>query len=252
MLTPTRTHPGADAAADELTPPTRRAAEIRATLQDQIESGQRPPGSVLDEKALTQEFGVSRTPVREALQQLAANGLVRMQHRQGVTVSRLTVNQVRGLLEFFCEMEVVMAGLAARRMTADLADRLHAALAECERCVKAADVDAYEKANIRFHEVVYAAAHNEYMVDVLRNTRRMIKRYRVKPRFNQRQMEASYADHLAIVRAIEAGDEVAIAQAIRKHVPFGNSGFAEFLALVPPEYFGDDGGKPPVYLSAGS
>ena len=240
MLTQTRDPSRLEEPMLEALVPTRRAAEIRATLQAQIESGQRPPGSLLDEKALTQEFGVSRTPVREALQQLAANGLVRMQHRQGVRVSRLTVNQVRGMLEFFCEMEVVMASLAARRLSAELSEKLHAALAACERCLKAGDVDGYEQANVRFHEVVYTAAHNEYMADVLRTTRRMIKRYRVKPRFTQRQMEASFADHQAIVLAIESGDESAIAAAIRKHVPFGNSGFAEFLALVPPEYFGDD------------
>lgn len=220
--------------------PTRRAAEIRATLQEQIESGQRPPGALLDEKALTQEFGVSRTPVREALQQLAAQGLVRMQHRQGVRVSRLSVNQVRGMLEFFCELEVVMTSLAARRMSAEISAQLHAALAEGERCLQAADVDGYEQANRRFHEVIYTAGHNEYMADVLRTTRRMIRRYRGKPRFTLRQMQDSFADHQEILRAIESGDEAATARAIRKHVPFGHSGFAEFLALVPPDYFGED------------
>ncbi len=96
-------------------PALRRAEEIRQVLQAEIESGTLVPGTALDEKSLTERFGVSRTPVREALQQLATLELVRMAPRQGALVARLSVNKVRGMLELISELEGVVAMLATRR-----------------------------------------------------------------------------------------------------------------------------------------
>ena len=92
-----------------------RANEIRAALQEEIESGKLAPGSALDERALATRFNVSRTPVREALQQLAAHSLVRIVPRQGVLVSRLSIGRVRAIMETVGELEAMCAKLAARR-----------------------------------------------------------------------------------------------------------------------------------------
>lgn len=221
-------------------PALRRAEEIRATLQAEIESGALPPGTALDERNLTERFGVSRTPVREALQQLMARELVRISRRHGVTVSKLSVNKVRGMLEFISELEGVAAKLAARRLTTDLGLQLSESLVSCERAQRANDADAYAVANNAFHDIIYKAARNDYLVDNLRTSRRMIKRYRFGPLFTPRQMLSSYADHVQIEKAIQAGDEMAAAQAAKRHVPYGNSGFSEFLALVPTEFIGED------------
>ena len=110
-------------AAPELRQRGGRAADIRATLQEEIESGKLGPGAALDERALATRFDVSRTPVREALQQLAAHGLVRIAPRQGVFVSRLSVNRVRAMLEYIAELEALCAKLAARRVDDDLQAR---------------------------------------------------------------------------------------------------------------------------------
>lgn len=228
-----------DAAAS---PALRRAEEIRATLQAEIEGGTLPPGTALDEKALTERFGVSRTPVREALQQLVARDLVRITRRHGVTVSKLSVNKVRGILEFISELEGVASKLAARRLTTELGHQLTEALAACEQAQRRGDADAYAAANNAFHDAIYLAARNDYLVDNLRTSRRMIKRYSFGPLFTPRQMASSYADHQQIEKAIQAGDEMAAAQASKRHVPYGNSGFSEFLALVPTEYIGDEDG----------
>lgn len=223
-------------------PTPRRAEEIVATLQRQIETGELPPGMPLDERTLTLQFGVSRTPVREALQQLAALELVRMTPRQGVTVAKLSVEKLRSMLEFISELEGVIATLAARRLTPPLSQALAAALHACEQALQAGDAGAYEQANAQFHDVIYAAARNDYLVQELRHTRRMIKRYRPGPLFTRRQMSTSVADHALIEEAIQAGDEAAAAHAAKRHVPYGNTGFAEFLALVPPGYISDDFG----------
>src|SRR5574343_845583 len=84
---------------DDARPRGGRANEIRNTLQEEIESGKLTPGTPLDERALAARFQVSRTPVREALQQLAVNDLVRIAPRQGVSVASLSINQVRAIME---------------------------------------------------------------------------------------------------------------------------------------------------------
>ena len=124
----------ADAAvpSDDARPRGGRANEIRNALQEEIETGKLPPGSPLDERALAARFQVSRTPVREALQQLAARDLVRIAPRQGMSVARLSISQVRAIMETIGELEGVCARLAARRLDDALRTQLDAALQQCQ------------------------------------------------------------------------------------------------------------------------
>jgi DNA-binding GntR family transcriptional regulator len=214
-----------------------RATDIRATLQEEIESGKLPPGAALDERALAARFDVSRTPVREALQQLAARGLVRIAPRQGVVVSRLSVSKVRGMLEFIGELEALAAKLAARRIDDDLARALDTAVAQCEEAATHGGAAEYALANTVFHEAIYGGCRNEYLAEQIRLARRLIQRYRVKDFQTKAQIAASLEDHRRIARAIAAGDEAAAAQAMQQHVPAGTTGFSEFLAKVPMSFF---------------
>ena len=116
-------------ASEEGRPRGGRANEIRLALQEEIESGKLPPGSPLDERALAARFNVSRTPVREALQQLAAHNLLRIAPRQGVYVSRLSISRVRAIMESVGELEAMCAKLAARRVDDALRAELEAARA---------------------------------------------------------------------------------------------------------------------------
>jgi DNA-binding GntR family transcriptional regulator len=235
--------PRDDLPAEDLRPRGGRAADIRAALQDEIESGKLPPGAPLDERALAARFEVSRTPVREALQQLAARDLVRIAPRQGVTVSRLSVAKVRAMLEFIAEMESLAAKLAARRVDDELARRLDEAMARCQEAAVTGAAAEYTLANALFHEAIYAGSRNEYIAEQIRQARRMIQRYRVKDFQNKAQIAQSLQDHLRIARAIQSGDEVAAAQAMLLHVPAGTTGFSEFLAKVPMSFFETDGGE---------
>ena len=217
-----------------------RAADIRATLQEEIETGKLGPGAVLDERALAARFDVSRTPVREALQQLAARDLVRVAPRHGVTVARLSIAKVRAMLEFTAEAEAVAARLAARRVDDELRQALDAALARCEAAIHQGAAE-YAIGNTVFHEAIYAGCRNEYLAEQIRAVRRLIQRYRVKDFQSAAQSAKSYEDHLAIARAIQAGDEAGAAKAMMRHVPAGSTGFSEFLATVPMSFFESDG-----------
>jgi DNA-binding GntR family transcriptional regulator len=222
---------------EEVRPRTGRANEIRAALQEEIESGKLPPGSPLDERALALRFDVSRTPVREALQQLAARDLVRIAPRQGVSVARLSVSQVRAIMEGIGELESTCAKLAARRVDDELRSQLDQALQLCQDAAVVGGTEEYATANTRFHEVIYVGSRNPFLADLIRNARRKIHRYRLGDFATKAQINHSLQDHHKIVRAIQEGDEGAAAQQMMLHVPSGSTGFSEFLARMPMHLF---------------
>lgn len=228
---------GANDERTEVRPRSGRALDIRATLQEEIESGKLGPGAALDERALATRFQVSRTPVREALQQLAARDLVRVAPRQGVFVARLSISKVRAMLEFIGEAEAVCARLAARRVDDELKAALDAAIAQCEAAAAGGGAAEYSLGNTVFHEAIYAGSKNEYLAEQIRVARRLIQRYRLKDFQSKAQTAKSLADHVSISKAIQAGDEAMAAQAMLLHVPAGTTGFSEFLATVPMGFF---------------
>ncbi|MDD2547101.1 MAG: GntR family transcriptional regulator, partial [Burkholderiaceae bacterium] len=191
---------------EELRPRGGRANEIRVTLQEEIESGKLSPGTQLDERALASRFDVSRTPVREALQQLAARDLVRIAPRQGVIVARLSIGKLRGMMESVGELEALCAKLAARRVDDKVKRDLDNAVARCQDAAVHGGSAEYAMANTLFHEVIYAGSRNEYLAEMIRNARRMIQRYRVRDFHNKTQISRSLQDHLRIARAIQEGD----------------------------------------------
>lgn len=225
---------------DDNRPRGGRANEIRNVLQEEIESGNLPPGATLDERALATRFNVSRTPVREALQQLAARELVRIAPRQGVTVARLSISQVRAIMESVGELEALCAKLAARRVDDALRKELDKAIERCQDAAVQGGSAEYSMANIYFHETIYAGSRNPYLADLIRNARRQIQRYRIRDFQTKTQISKSLKEHLQVARAIQDGDEPLAAQAMLLHVPSGSSGFSEFLARMPMSFFESD------------
>jgi DNA-binding GntR family transcriptional regulator len=240
---PSSTHDNAldDAmTVDDIRPRGGRALEIRNVLQEEIESGALPPGAALDERALALRFNVSRTPVREALQQLAARDLVRIAPRQGVTVSRLTISQVRAIMESVGELEALCAKLAARRIDDAQRKELEKAIERCQDAAVQGGTAEYAMANTYFHETIYACSRNPYLAELIRNARRHIQRYRIHDFQTKTQISKSLKEHQQVARAVQDGDEFLAAQAMLLHVPSGSSGFSEFLARMPMSFFESD------------
>ncbi len=223
------------------TPPAARrkhsANEIRSVLQSEIETGHIPPGAPLDERALAERFGVSRTPVREALQQLAALELVRIAPRHGVFASRLSIPQLRAQLELLCELEAITAKLAARRMSPEERMALQDSATECEDAARADDAQAFLRANTAFHKRIYRGSHNEQLVDTILSIRRLVQRYRPRIFTTPAARNRALVEHRRVCEAIVSGDEDAAHAAMLAHAPSGSTGFAEFLSTMPPEMF---------------
>ncbi|SMH39237.1 transcriptional regulator, GntR family [Azospirillum lipoferum] len=215
-----------------------RPSQLRAWLENEISEGHFRPGDRLDEQELCKRFGVSRTPVREALLQLASLGLVIFRPRQGAEITRLSVKQIAAMLEVLAKLEGYCAQLAARRMTRDEQDRLRSILLSFLPMVEAKDVAGYDEANHEFHEAIYAGARNEFLASQVRDIRRRLRMYRRNPFQRPGGMERSYAGHHRVAEAIVAGDDAGAEAAMHEHV-IGAVGLMDFLAELP-----DDPGQP--------
>lgn len=227
------------------------AGEICSKLAYEIESGRLSPGSSLDERALAERFSVSRTPVREALAQLAALNLVTVAPRQGVFVTRMTIPQLREMLELLGELEALCARYAARRMDAKEREALLQSVQACFAAAQASDTRQYIRENVNFHGLLHRGARNRYLADQVHSIHRQIRRYRANDFQTRQQMEKSAADHERIAAAIMVADEDAAQAAMEIHVPAGNIGFAEFLSRLPASFLQDEASSAPAGLYAG-
>ncbi|MBU1176310.1 MAG: GntR family transcriptional regulator [Alphaproteobacteria bacterium] len=192
--------------------------DLVRSIADAIISGRWSPGEKLDELSLARRFGVSRTPIREALMQLSAMELVDRRPNRGAVVAELSQKRLGSMFEAMAELEGVCARLAAERMT--LSERyafeaMHLASAQLVR--QQAEVE-YEGHNTRFHSAIYAGAHSNYLYDIVAATRSRLAPFRSAQFRLPERLTKSYKEHDAIVTAILRGDGKAAEAAARSHV----------------------------------
>jgi DNA-binding GntR family transcriptional regulator len=201
-------------------------------IEEQIATGLRRPGARLDEQELAAEFGVSRTPIREALIQLSAAGLVEMRPRRGAIVAEVGPSRLCEMFEVMAELEAMCGRLAARRIDAAGQQRLVAAHRACESAREANDPDRYYRLNETFHHEIYAASHNGFLADQATALHRRLRPYRRLQLRVRNRMQTSYNEHQGIVDAILAGDGDRAAEALRSHVIVQGERFADLVASL--------------------
>ncbi|WP_010525945.1 GntR family transcriptional regulator [Nesterenkonia sp. F] len=191
---------------------------VRDALENAIVDGRHRPGDRLDPTRLEEEFGCSRTPVREALQALERSGLVQIRPKQGTYVTELGLSELAERFEVMAELEGMAARLAARRIgIAELA-ALDEAVAECARHADAGDADGYYYANARFHATLYDSCGNEYLSRQVHQLKRTLQPYRRLQLRVPDRMRRSLAEHRTIAAAVRAGDAGTAEDAAREHV----------------------------------
>jgi DNA-binding GntR family transcriptional regulator len=206
----TRTAPS----SDRLT----RAEELRLQLADEIVRGALPPGSPLDESDIARRFNVSRTPVREALRQLAASGLVDARAHRGAVVAQPSIERLGGMFEAMAELEALCAGLAAERMLPAERHRLEAIHNELRVLSHAGDPERFHEFNERFHGAIYAGSQNGHIAEITLATRARVRPFRRAQFRNLGRLAKSHAEHDRVVLAILRGDRIGAANAMRAHI----------------------------------
>jgi DNA-binding GntR family transcriptional regulator len=195
-----------------------RAEELRLQLADEIVRGALAPGAALDETEIARRFNVSRTPVREALRQLAASGLIDARAHRGALVARPSIERLTGMFEAMAELEALCAGLAAERMLPIDRHRLEAVHEELRVLSYAGNPDRFHEVNERFHNTVYAGSQNAHIAEITLATRVRVQPFRRAQFRNLGRLAKSHAEHDRVVVAILRGDKAGAAAAMRAHI----------------------------------
>ena len=194
------------------------AEKLASAIADGILDGSLQPGIRLDEISLAQQHGVSRTPVREALRQLVASGLVEARAHRGAVVARPSIERLAGMFEAMAELEALCAGLAAERMSPAERHRLEAIHEELRVLSYAGNPDRFHEVNERFHNAIYAGSQNGYIAEITLATRVRVQPFRRAQFRNLGRLAKSHAEHDRVVVAIMRGDRPGAAAAMRAHI----------------------------------
>jgi DNA-binding GntR family transcriptional regulator len=208
--------------------------QIASTLQTRVLRGEVPSGTRLRQEGLAAEFGVSRTPVREALRKLQANGVIELAPHRGAVVRGPTAREIREAYVVRAELEGLAAELAARLITEEQSGRLRESVELFRRLVAGlverrregaagrtrADLERWTRANDRFHQGIHDAAGNERLRATLLELHRSFPRdlTGVVLRESSRLLRENAEQHAAILEAIEQHDAATARRRMVEHV----------------------------------
>jgi DNA-binding GntR family transcriptional regulator len=201
--------------SDITQPAGDRGAEAYSRLKAAIRNGDLQAGDRLVEKDITERLGMSRTPVREALQRLESDGLLSYESRRGLVVTRPDHQMIMELYSMREALEAKAAGLAAQHASDLEIASLARLVADEDGCFD--DPRRLSEINQRFHGMMHLAAHNRYL---LRSLQTMDDTMALLPTMlgNPQRAREAHAEHLAIVSSIQARDAAASARAAEAHI----------------------------------
>ena len=205
--------------------------EVAERMRLRIYAHELPPGAWIDEQAIADEFGISRTPMREALKVLAAEGLVRLEPRRGCYVAELSEQDLDEIFPVMALLEGRAASEAAAKLTdADVVRpaALHAAL---EKYAAANDADRFFEANQAFHSALQEIAGNRWLKQMIDDTRKVIKLTRRDSLRLEGRLKQSLAEHRAILKALKARDPAAAGRAMHDHLLSGRAALAKLFTV---------------------
>ena len=223
--------PGVDR-ADVEHDATKHADDIVARIEQALVLGRRAPGTKLDERALAEAFGVSRTPVREALHRLSARGLVSLRGRLGAQIAVLPVSDILDAFFVVAELEGMAARVASRRIRPVERQTILTAQERCAAASKAGQEGSFVQANAAFHDAIIAACHNRILQDQLHTARLIVAPYRYLSTFRPGRMASSIPEHQAVVDAVFSGDGDRAAQLMTEHVNLLGDQLSDLLHML--------------------
>lgn len=209
---------------------SRSADDIREALEQRIVEGELTDGERLDEVKLAARFGVSRTPLREALRMLAGSGLVELIPRRGAFVRHPGVVELFEMFEVMAELESFCARQAARRVSKGELAELAVAVRACELAAEKEDPDDYYHRNEDFHQLIYKASGNSFLTTEAIRLQKRLRPFRRMQLRARGRLKQSMEEHVIILKALEAGDAELAAGTLRSHVAVQGERFHDLLA----------------------
>jgi DNA-binding GntR family transcriptional regulator len=205
-------------------------AQVAEQLRNRIYAHELAQGAWVDEQSLADEFGISRTPLREALKVLAAEGLVVLKPRRGCYVAELSERDLDEIFPVLALLEGRVAEEATRRLTSADFLRLKTIHADLEQHAAANDTNAFFEANQAFHGALQELAGNRWLSQVIDDTRKFLKLTRRDSLRLHGRLKQSLAEHRKILSAIESKDAENAAALMHTHILSGRAALAKLLA----------------------
>jgi DNA-binding GntR family transcriptional regulator len=194
------------------------ADKLISQITQEISTGRLRPGDQLEEAVLAEKFGVSRTPVREAIRAMVGFGLLEKRPRKGSIVRVLKPKELLDLFEVAAGLEGMACRLAAASLTEKHAQAIQNRLEVCCSVAKANDKIQYSLANLEFHAAIHAATDNHWLIEQLQNIGLHINPYRTLPYDIRGRLAKSTEEHSIICQAILSGEGNKASELMRDHI----------------------------------
>lgn len=191
---------------------------VETEILNEIGAGDLIPGTRLDEAGLAARFGVSRTPIREALNRLTAQGILKQGERRGVFVAEYSREELGQMFEAMHEIEAACARIASQRLTFLSRTEIEAAQAKCIEAAESGDRKSYLHANEEFHLAIYRATGNPYIAEIASEFRRRTGPFRAKKFETREDLMNSARSHQALIDNIFSEDSMTASNGMRDHM----------------------------------
>lgn len=212
--------------------PTALYQEVAERLRQRIFAHELTPGTWIDEQKLAEQYGISRTPLREALKVLASEGLVELKPRRGCYVTEISRRDLDDLFPLIAMLEGRCAAEAvSKAKPADIAalKQIHDAL---EKAAHDERIEAFFEANQEFHRKVQELSGNRWLLQVIQDLRKVLKLSRMHSLSLEGRLQQSLDEHRLIMAAIAAGDAKGAEQLMHDHLLSGREALAKMEAVA--------------------
>lgn len=200
--------------------------EVAERLRQRIFAHELKPGTWVDEQALADDYGISRTPLREALKVLASEGLVTLKPRRGCYVTEISERDLDEIFTVMALLEGQCAKSAAHKASEADLQRLGEIHAQLEKAARDADINGFFEGNQAFHLALQEIADNRWLQHAIEDLRKVIKLSRHHSLFSDGRLEQSLVEHRAILVALIARDAEAAELQMRDHIISGRAALA--------------------------
>ena len=210
--------------------PTALYQEVAERLRQRIFAHELTPGTWIDEQKLAEQYGISRTPLREALKVLASEGMVDLKPRRGCYVTEISRQDLDDLFPLIALLEGRCAADAVKRAKPAEINELKIIHERLEAAARDGRMDAFFEANQEFHRRIQELANNRWLLSVIQDLRKVLKLSRMHSLSLEGCLQQSLDEHRGILAALEAGDAAKAEKLMHDHLLSGREALAKMDA----------------------